>query len=156
MSKIVSRWAITVAVPTALSQLGYSEIDRCILLTFDSVVERVQVARQDPTLHDLWTIDVSARGKTTMLSQVFEQLQKVIQPSKAYNVFVISDGFVHDIALVRPAVRDIAQQGVMNGSRVSFALFRFFNGAPPDTAALAAVVFDNTCNPSLLPILYLL
>lgn len=146
------RWAVNIAVPAALAKLGYQDDEKCVLLTFDSQTERVGAAaqrgvaraRMDPTVHQLKTLDVSSRGTTTLLAPVVPQIRDVLMSQEGpCNVFVISDGHVFDLPLVRSRA-DAVRTEVSGLRAVSFALFRFFNGDPPDTAALSAVASVGT------------
>merc|ERR1719189_1009296 len=70
-------------------------------------------------------------------------LGEVLAQGGAFNVFVISDGFLRD--MVQTLER--AEEAVLTipaAARVAFAMFRFFNGKPPDTQALAAAASLGT------------
>lgn len=156
----IAKWVTSTAVPGALSRLGYRDEDRCVLVTFDSRAERVRapsgrrgraVAGGDPTLRELRGLDMSVRGTTTLLAPAVQVLADALRQragdGTACNVFVISDGHVMDLPLVRTRADTAAREGTSFG-RVSFALFRFFNGEAPDTAALAALASAGTAGPA--------
>lgn len=131
------QWAVNFAMPEALDRLGYQAEDPVHLITFDSAAERVRVSGRDPTVGELRQIDVKKRGSTTLMAQAVHLLGNVLSEGGAFNVFVISDGFLKDMVQTQQMLEAQVSR-VSPGSRVAFALFRFFNGAPPDTQALAA------------------
>ena len=137
------KWGINYAMPQALERLGYRLDDPVALITFDSIAERILVSGRDPTVRELRTIDVQVRGRTTLMAQAMQLLSQIISTAGAYNVFVISDGFLKDMpqALQR-AEMDLPK--ISPSNRIAFALFRFFNGKPPDTQALAAAASLGT------------
>lgn len=140
------QWAINVAVPAALDALGYQDSDAVVLITFDSVSERVLLSGHDPTLAEVRTIDVKARGRSTIMADAMQLLGRALEAGGAFNVFAISDGFLHDMPLALKRA-EAAAPGVPQTARVAFALFRFFTGKPPDTRALAAAASLGTCGP---------
>eukprot|EP01065_Artemidia_motanka_P038029 TRINITY_DN46916_c0_g1_i1.p1 TRINITY_DN46916_c0_g1~~TRINITY_DN46916_c0_g1_i1.p1 ORF type:complete len:1644 (+),score=471.09 TRINITY_DN46916_c0_g1_i1:102-5033(+) len=140
-----ARWAVNVAVPAAVKKLGYQNDDPITLLTFDSVTESVKVGRgyraRPMKVGDLPDADVSCQGSTTLLAPAVQRLGdevRGVDGARPCIVFVISDGHVFDMPLVRSRVEEVLDRAAV-GQRVAFSLFRFFNGEPPDTVALAAV-----------------
>lgn len=137
------QWAINMAVPTALERLGYQQEDLVAVLTFDDVAERVLVETRDPTVGELRHIDVKTRGRTTLMADAIRLLGQMLSSGGAFNVFVISDGFLKDMSVALQRA-EAAASSVPSNARVAFALFRFFNGKPPDTQALAACASMGT------------
>jgi len=140
------QWAINIAVPAALDALGYQDCDAVVLITFDSVSERVLLSGHDPTLAEVRTIDVKQRGRSTIMADAMQLLGRALEAGGAFNVFAISDGFLHDMPLALQRA-EAAVAAVPQTARVAFALFRFFTGKPPDTKALAAAASLGTCGP---------
>eukprot|EP01064_Diplonema_japonicum_P037953 TRINITY_DN9058_c0_g1_i1.p1 TRINITY_DN9058_c0_g1~~TRINITY_DN9058_c0_g1_i1.p1 ORF type:complete len:1044 (+),score=113.36 TRINITY_DN9058_c0_g1_i1:31-3162(+) len=141
------RWIINVAVPEALEQLGYASSNSVKLITFDSTTEVVQVRGRDPTIQNLRNIPVSGRGTRTMMAPAVAELGRTLSQGGAYNVIVVSDGFVDDMDdTKRNAVA--AATRVPADSRIAFAMIRFFNGHPPDTVALSMCGALGTTGPA--------
>mmetsp|Transcript_144177 Transcript_144177/g.251273 ORF Transcript_144177/g.251273 Transcript_144177/m.251273 type:complete len:1485 (-) Transcript_144177:76-4530(-) len=136
-------WAVNYAMPTALEQIGYRQDDPVVLITFDSIAERVHIAGRDPTVSELRTIGVKLRGRTTLMADAMKLLVDVLSAGGAFNVFVISDGFLKDMAQTLQRVEAEISR-VPCSARIAFSLFRFFNGKPPDTQALAAAASLGT------------
>lgn len=137
-------WAIQQAMPQAMQKLGYQPTDPLILITFDSSAERVRIGGRDPLLSELPTIPVKARGGTTLMAKAGQLLAELLtMGGAAYNVFVISDGFLKDMPQTLQRIEAEVPR-VAPTARVAFALFRFFNGTPPDTKALAATASLGT------------
>ena len=132
-------------VPNALEQVGYSENDQCVLITFDSIAERVKYGGKDPTLKELKTSVINCRGSTNML-QVIKLLKQVLtsEMAKSYHIIVLSDGGVGDQAQTSEAAQRVVKElpkKIKEETRISATLIRFMSStyAQPDTRALTCV-----------------
>eukprot|EP01065_Artemidia_motanka_P016672 TRINITY_DN2027_c0_g2_i1.p1 TRINITY_DN2027_c0_g2~~TRINITY_DN2027_c0_g2_i1.p1 ORF type:complete len:1275 (+),score=348.69 TRINITY_DN2027_c0_g2_i1:267-3827(+) len=139
----LTRWACSRAVPEALQRLGYSSGCAVPVITFDSTSERVRAkdARRDLKLGELHDFIIEPRGRSTIMAPAVALVRAAVKEVPASNVIVISDGFVKDMPAL---VGEMSKAADVAGRRVNFALLRFFNGKPPDTAALAALASMGT------------
>jgi hypothetical protein len=71
-------YAIAYSIPSALVQCGYAETDEVVLVTFDSITERVVMQNgQNPKISDMRRMSIKCRGSTEMHG-VIEQLRQVL------------------------------------------------------------------------------